>query len=75
MLGECKGPRAALALVYLRNSKKQEAFPWWLSIKESACYAGDMSRIPGLESSLKKEMSSHSGILGWEVLCTEEPDR
>ena len=75
MLGECKGPRAALALVYLRNSKKQEAFPWWLSIKEAACYAGDMSRIPGLESSLKKEMASHSSILSWEVLCTEEPDR
>ena len=26
------------------------------------------------EDPLKKESSTHSSILAWEILCTEEPD-
>jgi len=31
-----------------------EGLLWWLSGKESTCYAGDMSLIPGLGRSLEK---------------------
>ena len=34
-----------------------------------------MVRSLGWEDSLEKEMTTHSSILAWEVLWTEEPDR
>ena len=43
--------------------------------KESACSAGDLSLIPGLEDLLEKEMTTHSSILAWEIPWTEEPGR
>ena len=45
--------------------------PWWLSGKESACNAGDEGSIPG-EDSLEKKMVTHSSMLAWEILRTEE---
>ena len=30
-------------------------------------------RSPGQEDPLKKEMATHSSILAWEILWTEEP--
>ena len=41
--------------------------------KESACSAGGLGSVPGLEDPLKKEMATHSSILAWEVPQTEEP--
>ena len=35
--------------------------------------AGDTSSIPGLGRSLEKEMATHSSILAWRILWTEEP--
>ena len=35
--------------------------------------AGDMGSIPGLESSLEKEMVTRSSILAWEIPWTEKP--
>jgi len=29
----------------------------------------------GQEDTLEKEMATHSSILAWEILCTEEPGR
>ena len=29
----------------------------------------------GLEDSLEKEVATHSSILAWRILWTEEPDR
>ena len=31
-------------------------------------------RCLGQEDSLEKEMASHSSMLAWEILWTEEPD-
>ena len=46
--------------------------PWWLSDKECACQAGESSLIPGSGRSPEKKMATHSCILGWEILRTEE---
>ena len=43
--------------------------------KSSACNAGDPGSIPGLGGSLEKEMATHSSILAWRILWTEEPGR
>ena len=32
-------------------------------------------RSLGQEDPLKKGMATHSSVLAWEILCTEEPDR
>ena len=44
----------------------------WLSGKESACSAIDVSLIPGLRRSSGKEMETHFSILAWEIPWTEE---
>ena len=41
--------------------------------KESACNAGDPGLILGREDPLEKEVASHSSILQWRILWTEEP--
>ena len=42
--------------------------------KESACSAGDPSLIRGVgKISLEKEMATHSSILAWKTLWTEDP--
>ena len=51
----------------------EDGLPWWLSGKESAHNAGDMSSIPGLGRSPEKEMETQSSILAWGVPWTEEP--
>jgi len=48
-------------------------FPGGSVGKESTCNAGDTSSIPGLGRSLEREMKTHSSILAWEILWTEEP--
>ena len=40
--------------------------------KESACNAGDLGLIPGLEDPLEKEMAIHSSILACKIPWTEE---
>ena len=48
--------------------------------KEYACNAGDLGLIPGSgrslgqEDPLEKEMATHSSVLAWRFLWTEEPD-
>ena len=47
--------------------------------KEYACNAGDLGLIPGSgrslgqEDPLEKEMATHSSVLAWRFLWTEEP--
>ena len=48
--------------------------PRWLRGKESACQAADTGSIPGSRSSPEKKMATHSSVLAWEILWTEEPD-
>ena len=42
---------------------------------ETACNAGDAGPMPRSGGSPGEEMATHSSILDWEVLCTEEPGR
>ena len=48
---------------------KELGLLWWLSGKESACNAGDLSQ----EDPLEEEMATYSSILAWEIRWTEEP--
>ena len=41
-------------------------------LKASACNAGDLSSILGLEDPLEKEMATHSSIFAWRIPWTEE---
>ena len=53
-----------------------QAFPWWLSGKESTCNVGDaeaMSSIPESGRSLEEGMATHSSILAWRIPRTEKP--
>ena len=47
--------------------------PWWLSGKEPACQCRIYGLIPGQEDLLEEEMATHSSILAWRILWTEEP--
>ena len=48
-------------------------FPDGSDVKESVCNAGDSDSIPGLGSTLEKEMATHSSILVFRIPWTEEP--
>ena len=48
-------------------------FPGSSGGKESACNAGDLGLIPGLEEPLEKGMATHSRIFAWRIPWTEEP--
>ena len=41
--------------------------------KEFACKAGDLGLIPGLGRSPGEGNGSHTSILAWRILWTEEP--
>ena len=41
----------------------------------AACQAGDTGLILDQEDPLEKEMATHSSILAWKILWTEEPGR
>ena len=48
-------------------------FPSGSDSKESACNTGDLGSIPGSERSPREGMATHSSILSWRILWTEEP--
>ena len=50
-----------------------QSFPGGSGGKESACNAGDLGLIPGLEEPLEKGMATHSRIFAWRIPWTEEP--
>ena len=50
-----------------------QGFPDSLVVKNSPASAGDLDSIPGLGRSPEEEMATHSSILAWEILWTEEP--
>ena len=49
--------------------------PRWLSGKDFICQTGDEGSIPGSGRSPGEEMATHSSILAWEILWTEELGR
>ena len=68
-LSECKAFKILGYFVVL--TILQVGLPWWLSGKESACFQERQVHFLGWEESLEKEMATHSGILAWEIPCTE----
>ena len=42
------------------------------TVKESACNAGDLCSMPGVEDPLEEGMATHSSILVWRIPWTEE---
>ena len=51
-----------------------KGFPGGSDGKESACSAGDLGLIPGLEDPLEKGMATCSSTLAWRISWTEKPD-
>ena len=51
----------------------QEGFPCGLDDKDTACSAGDPGLTLDREVPLEKEMATHSSIIAWRILWTEEP--
>ena len=49
------------------------SFPYGSAGKEFACNVGDLGSILGLGRSLEEGMATHSSILAWGILWTEEP--
>ena len=47
--------------------------PWSLGCKEPTYNAGDLGSNPGRGDPLDKGMATHSSILAWRILWTEEP--
>ena len=50
-------------------------FPGGSDGKASAYNVGDPVSIPGLGTSPRKEMTTHSSIFAWKTPWMEEPDR
>ena len=54
-------------------------FPSGSAVKESTCNTGDAQQtwVQSLdwENPLEKDMATHSSILAWRILQTEEPGR
>ena len=50
-----------------------KGFPGGLDSQESTCNAGDLGSIPGLAGPVEEGMATHSSILAWRILWTEEP--
>ena len=47
-------------------------FPGRSVVKNPPCNAGHVDSAPGWRRSLQEEMTTHSGILAWEIRWTEE---
>ena len=62
----------------IHNTLIKWSFPGGSDGKESACSAGDLGSTPGQpdqEDPLEKGMATHSSILAWRILWTEELSR
>ena len=62
-------------LKWLSSSRSSIGLPGSSESKESACNAGNLGLIPGLERSPGEGNATHSSILAWRIPWTEEPDR
>ena len=61
--------------IFERDVKKIMGFPGASDGKESACMWETQVQSLGLEDPLEKGMATHSCILAWRILWTEEPCR
>ena len=63
----------ALSWESITIQENQKEFKDGSEVKASACNAGDLGLIPGSGRSPGEGMATHSGILDWRILWTEEP--
>ena len=49
------------------------SFPAGSVVKKPPANAGDVSLIPVSKDSLENKMATHSSILTWKIIWTEEP--
>ena len=52
-----------------------KGFPDGSVVKNSPTNTGEVGSVPGLGRSPGEDIASHSSILAWEILWTEEPGR
>ena len=52
---------------------KDMGFPDGTVVKNLPANAGDVGSVPGQGRSPEKGMATHSSILAWDILQTEEP--
>ena len=57
----------------IAQGSPKQGFPRGSDDKDSAFNARDPDSIPGWEDSLEKGMATHSRILAWRSLWSEEP--
>ena len=67
------GPWRVHGVTKSRTQLSDFTFPGDSVVKNLPANAGDANLIPGWERSLEKKMATHSSILAWEILWTEEP--
>ena len=48
---------------------------WWLTVKNLPAMQETWVQSLGQEDPLEKEIATHSSILAWRILWTEEPSR
>ena len=73
---KCERPLEHAFLVnHLVDFYTELGFPGGSDSKESACNAGDGVQSLSWKDPLEEEMATHSSILAWRILWTEEPDR
>ena len=58
-----------------QETTNSRLFPGDSDGKASVYNVGDLGSILGREDPLEKEMATHSSILAWRILWTEEPGR
>ena len=64
-----------IIIIIIYNILPYWGFPHSSVGKESSCNTGDTGLNLGREDPLEKEMATHSSILAWRILWTEEPGR
>ena len=57
----------------LTRLSSRSSFPYNSVSKSSACNGGDLVQSLSQEDPLEKETATHSSILAWRILWTEEP--
>ena len=63
----------AFCCQFAGSTEAKDTSPGGSVVKNPPTNAGDMGLIPGLGRSPGEGMRTHSGILAWEIPCTEEP--
>ena len=55
------------------NSRASQVARVVKNLPANAGASGDLSSIPGSESSLEEEIATHSSVLAWKIPWTEGP--